>query len=395
MFKTQTGRRKPYYPLTRQEEMNAAEFDTLMYYIDEDPGRLFEPIFDGTFNGASLFEWIIGEGERHVISERIFPMGLRRGAAEMRNPRTRDTPLHVAAKHGRLEMFRELLEVFPGAAMAVDSEGRTPLAVLLTSKLQTTANPEFYLALHAAAPECFSAASGDPAEMLYRVVCSRLIPSTAVVRLFMDALATAGAAEVPQGLIVEATHRIGWMRSVLVDDRDRANFDQQLKILRMLVEAYPSNLMGYTQHDTPIKAMLRWVQSPIWDPEGIQVSRWLTGSVIVQYCDIICRMAELCPESTKAGEGYDHSALSYAVNLGGSAIDAPRIAAVLIAADPDVFVGDAPLAEMVRDAFPPGVLAAAVASYAARRRSSAVLAFEARRRVARSRYESWKAAQTA
>lgn len=395
MFKTQTGRSKPYYPLTRQEEMDANDFDMLMYYIGEDPGRVSEPIFDGTFNGASLFEWIIGEGERHVISERIFTMGLRRGCAETLNPLTRDTPLHVAAKHGRLEMFRELLEVFPEAAMAVDSEGKTPLAVLLASKLQVTADPEFYLALHAAAPECFSAVSGDPAEMLYRVVCSRLIPSTAVVRLFMDALATAGA-EVPQGLIVDAAHRIGWMRDVLVDDQDRANFDQQLKILRMLVEAYPSNLMGVTQHDTPIKAMLRSVQSPIWDPEGIVVARWLAGSASEQYCDIICRMAELCPESTKAGEGYDHSALSWAVNLGGSPIDAPRIAAVILSVDPDVFVGDAPLAEMVRDAFPPGVLAAAVASYAASRRSSAVMAFEARRRVARARYEAWKAAtQTA
>jgi hypothetical protein len=283
------------------------------------------------------------------------------------NECTQATPLHEAAKYGRLEKFRTLLRAYPSAATMIDSESQTPLTVLLNSKWEVTAKPELYLALHEAAPQCFSAVSGDPAWMLYRAVCSRMIPSAAVVRLFMDALDASGG-RVPQGLIVDAVHRIEWMG-------DMPQNGQHLEILSMLVEAYPSNLMGVTQNDTPIKAMLR---SKIWQQQQ-------------QGCDIICRMAELCPESTKAGEGYDHSALSLAAGV----VDAPRIAAVLLAVDPDVFVGDAPLLDAVREAFPPEVLGPAVAAYAAHRRRPAALAFEARRRVARSRYEARKAAQTA
>jgi hypothetical protein len=282
------------------------------------------------------------------------------------NESTQATPLHEAAKYGRLEMLRTLLRADPYAATMIDSESQTPLTVLLNSKWEVTANPELYLALHEAAPQCFGAVSGDPAWMLYRAVCSRMIPSAAVVRLFMDALDASGG-KVPQGLIVDAVHRIEWMGGMPQNG-------QHLEILSMLVEAYPSNLMGVTQNDTPIKAILR---SKIWQQQ--------------QGCDIICRMAELCPESTKAGEGYDHSALSLCAGV----VDAPRIAAVLLAVDPDVFVGDAPLLDAVREAFPPEVLGPAVAAYAAHRRRSAALAFEARRRVARSRYEALKAAQTA
>ena len=368
MFKMQTGRSKPYYPLTRREEMRADEVDTLMSYIEKDPSRVFEPIHDGTFNGASLFEWVIGEGHHHAVSDRIFKFGMELDGASSVNECTQATPLHGAAKYGRLEMLRTLLRADPYAATMIDSENQTPLTVLLNSKWEVTANPELYLALHEAAPQCFSAVSGDPAWMLYRAVCSRMIPSAAVVRLFMDALDASGG-RVPQGLIVDAVHRIEWMGGMPQNG-------QHLEILSMLVEAYPSNLMGVTQNDTPIKAMLR---SKIWQ----------------QGCDIICRMAELCPESTKAGEGYDHSALSLATNLGAGVVDASRIAAVLLAVDPDVFVGDAPLLDAVREAFPPEVLGPAVAAYAARRRLSAVLAFETRLRVARSRYEAWNAAQTA
>ena len=307
-------------------------------------------------------------------------------------------PLHDAARRGDLAAFCTLLRESPETANALDSANETPLMVLLNARSAVTARPEFYLALHEAAPECFTALPViSPATtkwLLYQAVCSKAIPSVEVVKIFMDALAATGGSVI-QGMVIDAVYHIvqDIQRSMMLR-RERNDFLERLKVLRMLVEAYPATLAGIRQQTyTPIKEMLRAVDVP-----GRQIRRALAGEAGEQYCDIICRMAEMCPDAAKHANYEDKHALYYVCKIRPGLLNAPKIAATLLAVDPDVLEDDVPIIKVLRDAFPAADLAAAVRDYAtphARLRAPATIAWESRRRIARAAYEAWKAEQTA
>ena len=160
----------------------------MMDHIERDPECVLSPIHDGTFCGASMFEWVIGKRETvcertQRATERIFELGLSLGGASRYNPRTGAMPLHVAASHCRLEMFCRLLHACPEIASIRGPMGATPLVLLLQSRgtvAKAAEDPAYYLALAEAAPECFGV--GDTMILLHLAVARIRIPSTKVVQ---------------------------------------------------------------------------------------------------------------------------------------------------------------------------------------------------------------------
>jgi len=381
----------PYYPLTC-DSMTDSGAETLMDHIERDPECVLSPIHDGTFCGASMFEWVIGKRETvcertQRVTERIFELGLRLDGASTYNPRTRAMPLHVAAIHGRLEMFCRLLHACPELASVCGPMGGTPLVLLLHSRgtvAKAAEDPAFYLALAEAAPECFG--MGDVILLLHLAVARMRIPSTKVVQVFLDAAAAVPGAHVTFSTIDEVAGRLfaDLMGAKAEAVRRPEEFCERLRVLRMLVEAYPQSLNAAGRHSAPIKTLLRAAS-------GVQEAG---EAVEDEYCKTIRRMAELCPDATLADAAYDCSALAYVCRFGslGLGRHAVGLAAVLLTVAPQVLGDDEPLLERLRDTFPPAELASAIAAYSATRRSDATRLWESNRRASTARYIAWKEA---